>query len=199
LAYRPTLAFFNQLAALGHLPRDRPISVVDVGSGSGDMLRRLDGWARPRGYKLDLVGVDLNHWSTITARQLTHAATNVRFATTNIFDYRPEAPIDIVISSLFTHHLDDTSLVNFLSWMETQTRIGWFINDLLRHPISYYFFKQASPLFGFHYFVRHDGPVSIARAFRPADWQGLLASAKISEAGIKNHFPFRLCVSRIKP
>ena len=198
-AYRPTLDFFKQLTLVGGLPWDRKVSVVDIGSGSGDMLRKVDRWAAARAYKLDLVGVDLNPWSAVTAQQLTNPRRRIRFVTENIFDYRPSTPIDIVISSLFTHHLDDTSIVEFLRWMETNARIGWFINDLHRHPVAYHLFKHASRTLGFHHFVQHDGPVSIARAFSPSDWQNLLQTANIPNAVVKSYFPFRLCVSRIKP
>jgi len=198
LAYRPTLGFFKQLTAFRGLPWNRRVSVVDVGSGSGDMLRRVDRWALAHAYKLDLVGVDLNPWSAVTARQLTHPRRRIRFVTANIFDYRPAEPIDIVISSLFTHHLDDASLVDFVRWMETNTRIGWFINDLYRHPLAYHLFKHASRTLGFHHFVQHDGPISIARAFSPSDWRALLVTAGVTDADIKSYVPFRLCVSRIK-
>ncbi len=199
LAYRPTLSFFKRLAASGALPRHRAVSVVDVGSGSGDMLRRIDRWATAHGYKFDLVGIDLNPWSAKTAAQLTQEHPRLRFVTANIFDYQPAAPIDIVISSLFTHHLDNEAVVKFLRWMEANARIGWFINDLQRHPIAYHAFKHASHALSFHHFVQHDGPVSIARAFSDADWQNLLRAADIAGAHVKAYMPFRLCVSQFKP
>ena len=199
LAYRPTLSFFKRLAASGALPRHRTVSIVDVGSGSGDMLRRIDLWATAHGYKFDLVGVDLNPWSAKTAAQLTQENPRLRFVTANIFDYRPAAPIDIIISSLFTHHLDNEAIVKFLCWMEANTRVGWFVNDLQRHPFAYHAFKHASHALRFHRFVRHDGPVSIARAFSAADWRYLLGAADISGARVKAYAPFRLCVSQIKP
>jgi SAM-dependent methyltransferase len=199
LAYRPTLSFFKRLAASGALPRNRAVSVVDVGSGSGDMLRRIDLWATTEGYKFDLVGVDLNPWSAKTAALLTQENPRLRFVTANIFDYRPAAPIDIVISSLFTHHLDNAAIVKFLRWMEANARIGWFVNDLLRHPVAYHAFKHASHALRFHHFVQHDGPVSIARAFDVNDWRRLLATAHIADARVKTYVPFRLCVSQIKP
>ncbi len=198
-AYRPTLSFFKQLAKSGALPRHRAISVVDVGSGSGDMLVRIDRWATAHGYKIDLVGVDLNPWSAKTAAILAQGNPRLHFATANIFDYQPAAPIDIVISSLFTHHLNNDAIVKFLRWMAANARIGWFVNDLQRHPVAYHAFKQASHALGFHRFVQHDGPVSIARAFSAADWRDLLGAADIAGANIKAYAPFRLCVSQIKP
>ena len=52
--------------------------------------------------------------------------------------FAPEMVIDLVISSLLTHHLADAEIVDFLDWMETHARMGWFINDLHRHPLAYH-------------------------------------------------------------
>src|SRR5258707_14935316 len=60
LSYRPTLRFFDGLARSGALSRDRTVTVVDVGSGYGDMLRKIDRWAVRRGFNASLAGVDLN-------------------------------------------------------------------------------------------------------------------------------------------
>ena len=154
LAYRPTLRFFADLARAGKLPRDRAVSIVDVGSGFGDMLRKIDRWAARRGYRLDLTGVDLNPWSARTAAEATAPDQQVRYVTANIFDYAPSRPIDIVISSLFTHHLDDASLVRFIAWMEANAAIAWFVNDLHRHPLPYHAFRIASRALRFHHFVQ---------------------------------------------
>jgi hypothetical protein len=200
LAYRPTMRFFADLADAGRLPQDRMISIVDAGSGYGDMLRKVDRWAMQHGLRCELTGVDLNPWSARTAAAATAPERPIRYVTANLFDYRPLGPIDIVISSLFTHHLDDASLVRFVAWMEENARIGWFINDLHRHPLPYHVFRATSRALRFHYFVQHDGPISIARAFVTADWRRILAAAGLAPgaAEIRWRFPFRLCVARVK-
>jgi len=220
LAYRPTLRFFTDLARAGRLPRDRAVSVVDVGSGFGDMLRKIDHWAAPRGLRLDLAGVDLNPWSARTAGEVTLPDRPIRYVTANVFDFSPRRPIDIVISSLFTHHLDDASLIRFVAWMEANSTIGWFVNDLRRHPLPYHAFRIAARALRFHHFVQHDGPISIARAFDARDWRDTLDAAGVAhvpakwmpvrrkghapidqsagDAEIRPQFPFRLCVARVK-
>ena len=100
LAYRPTLRFFEELARSGRLPMDRAITVVDVGSGYGDMLRKIDRWAVRRGFKLDLIGVDQNPHSGRAALEVTAPGRPIRFVTDNILNYRPASRVDIVISSL---------------------------------------------------------------------------------------------------
>jgi SAM-dependent methyltransferase len=200
LAYWPTLRFLETLAGSRRLPRDRAITIIDVGSGFGDMLRKVDSWAVRSGLTIDLIGIDVNPWSARAAEETTSPDRPIRFVTANLFDYRPPNRIDIVISSLFTHHLDEGSLVRFISWMEANAAVGWFVNDLHRHPLPYHVFRVFSRVLRAHYFVQHDGPISIARAFNTADWQHVLAAAGVplSKAEIAWRFPFRLCVSRVK-
>lgn len=196
----PTMRFFDTLARSGRLPTGRTITIVDVGSGYGDMLRKIDLWAEQTGYKADLTGIDLNPWSARSAREVTLPKRPIRYVTANVFDYRPAGRTDIVISSLLTHHLDDVSLIRFIAWMEANTAIGWFVNDLHRSAIPYHLFRISTRLLGFHEFVQHDGPISIARAFDIADWQRLLDAAGVEPAAaeIGRVFPYRLCVSRFK-
>jgi SAM-dependent methyltransferase len=200
LAYRPTLRFFEHLARSGRLPADRSITVVDVGSGFGDMVRKIDRWAVRRGFKVDLIGVDQNPLSARAAEEVTALGRPIRFVAANIFAYQPPSQVDIVISSLMTHQMDDTSLIRFLSWMEANAAIGWFVNDLRRSALAYHLFYVTSRVLGFHEFVRNDGPISIACAFEVADWRRLLDSAGIARAAAKisKAFPYRLCVSRLK-
>lgn len=199
-AYRPTLRFFETLARSGLLPRDRTIAIIDVGSGYGDMLRKIDGWAQGRGLRVDLTGVDLNPWSARAAGEATAAGRPIRFVTANIFDYQPARPVDIVISSLLTHHLDNASLVRFIAWMEATAAVGWFVNDLHRKAVPYHLFGFASRALRFHEFVQHDGPISIARAFDASDWRRLIDAAGLlpAAAGISRVFPYRLCVTRLR-
>ncbi len=221
LGYWPTLRFLNRLARAGRLPRDRVITVVDVGSGYGDMLRIIDRWAARHGLRLDLTGVDLTPQAARAAAEVTpskhvpakwlpvrrqgHAPTYeprpIRYVTADILDYRPATPIDVVISSIFTHHLDDAALTRFVAWMEATAAIGWFVNDLHRHPLPYHLLRWSAWALRFHEFVQHDGPISILRAFVPADWQRILAAAGIAPgaAAVRHRFPFRLCVERVKP
>jgi len=199
LAYRPTMSFFDRLLptmkTLG-----RPLEVVDVGSGYGDMLRKVDTWARQNRVEVSLTGVDLNPWSARAAEEATPSDLGITWITADAFAYQPPRGIDVVISSLFTHHLPDPLVVDFLRWMEKTAKIGWFVNDLHRHPLPYYFFRRFAKLANFHRFVQHDGPVSIARAFAPADWKRLLQAAEINPAKVDVAWrvPFRLTVERLK-
>ena len=199
-AYRPTLSFFKRLAREGRLGEDRRIVVIDAASGYGDMSRKVDAWAAKNGVNLEIIGVDMNPWAARAASEATAAGRPLRWVTDNLFDFRPEGGADIIMSSLFTHHLPDPQLVRFIRWMEENARIGWFINDVERHPVPYYFLKFAFWATRRHRFMRYDGPVSIASAFKKEDWARLLKEAGLREgaARVEPWTPFRLCVSRVK-
>jgi SAM-dependent methyltransferase len=200
LTYRPTMAFLDRLVAAGLVPKDRPLVILDAGSGYGGMLRKIDDWAEKKGIAVDLTGIDLNPWSAASAEQATKPGRPIRWVTSDMFDYRPEGGIDLIVSSQFAHHLDDELLVKFLGWMEQTASVGWFVSDLHRHWLPYHFFRLLSRLMRWHRFVQHDGPISITRSFVTADWRGLLERAAIprNAAKIEWWIPFRLCVARLR-
>jgi 2-polyprenyl-3-methyl-5-hydroxy-6-metoxy-1,4-benzoquinol methylase len=194
LAYRPTLKWLRRALAAGK-PR-QSVSVIDIGSGSGDMLRRICKWAGKRKIQTELIGVDLNPWSKQSA-ELTARGMPIRFETSNIFDFHPDRRADFIISSLFTHHLTDEEVISFIRWMDVHAIHGWFINDLHRHPVPYFFIKVFTRFFGFNRLVQNDAPLSVARAFVLADWRRLLTTAGIPMERIRItwFFPFRYGVA----
>lgn len=197
-AYRITLEWLEQLLeAHGQVRR---LVLLDAGSGHGDMLRRIEKWAARRHLRIDLIGVDLNPHAASAARAATRPGTSIRYVTADIFDLPWTMRPDIVISALFTHHLDDAQLVRFLRWMESRAALGWLINDLHRHLVPYGVARWAPALLNMNRLVREDASVSVARAFKRTDWQRLLQAARLEEAPttIMWRFPFRYAVGRIK-
>ena len=192
LAARPTLAFLRRASA----GRDR-LRILDVGFGDGDMLRRIARWADKRDLAVDLVGVDLNPRSELAARAHTPAGLGIRWLTGYYADLAGE-PWDCVISSLVAHHMTHDQLVAFLRWMEAHARVGWLVNDLHRHRVAHQGFPLLATIARWHPIVRHDGTLSIARSYRPAEWPPILAEAGISGAVVRRAFPFRLSVERLR-
>jgi hypothetical protein len=89
-------------------------------------------------------------------------------------------------------------LTAFLRWMEANAERGWLVNDLHRHRFAYAGYPLLARVLGVHRIVREDGRLSIARAYRPADWRRILDEAGIAGAKIVRRFPFRLCVERLR-
>jgi SAM-dependent methyltransferase len=196
LGYRPTLRWLDSLA----LTARGPVHILDVACGYGDGLRRIERWADERNFSVVLTGCDLNSDTIAIAREVSPARSRIRWIASDVFALKCNQPVDIIVSSLFTHHLTEDDIVRFVSWMEDTARIGWFINDLSRASIPYGLFKAFSKVANLHPFVQHDGPVSIARAFIPDDWRTMCAAAGLAEAdiSIQSFTPARLCVGRSK-
>jgi SAM-dependent methyltransferase len=191
LAYRPTLRWLGKWINTGE-----PLVILDIGCGGGDMLRQIaKGVARNTKNEIVLIGVDLNPWAKKSA-EMDSEFPFIHYETANIFTFEYNRPIDLIIASLFTHHLTDTQIIHFLRWMDTRAQRGWFINDLHRHPIPYYFIKAATWLLSRNRLIRNDAAISVARSFTRADWYRLLNDAEIrGHARINWHFPFRFCAS----
>ena len=194
MAARPTLSFLAR--ALKNRER-RTFRLLDVGFGDGDMLRRIARWAARRGYDIELAGVDLNPRSELAARAHTPPGMAIRWVTGDYAGLAGE-PWDFVISSLVAHHMTHPQLVDFLRFMDRHAKVGWLVNDLHRHRFAHAGFPLLATLFGWHNIVRHDGTLSIARSYRPAEWPPILAEAGVEGARVIRVFPFRLCVEKLR-
>ncbi|AUW60014.1 methyltransferase type 12 [Sphingobium sp. SCG-1] len=191
LTPRSTLAFLKRSNA-------KTFRLLDVGYGDGGMLRAIWKWAQKRGIACELVGVDLNPRSEAVAEARHIPGANIRYRTGDYADLAGE-PWDFVVSNFVTHHMSDRQRLDFLTFMEQVSARGWFVNDLHRHGFAYRGFPLLARLLGVHRIVREDGQLSIARSFRPAEWEAMLAATHLSGvAQVKRVFPFRLCVERHK-
>lgn len=186
LTHRPMLRWLARQAV------DKPdFSLLDIACGHGDALRHI----RRRFPQARLTGIDLNPWAIRAATEATDHAAGIRFINDNAFTYVPETPFDFIVTSQFTHHLTDTEVVDFLRWLPRHAARGWFIGDVLRNVVAYYGFPLLARLFFWHRFIREDGQISIARAFRATEWQTLLQQADVSGVTLSRFTPFRICIS----
>lgn len=197
LTHRPILAWLDR--ATRDMAPGEPVTVLDVGYGYGDLLRRIRRWSRRRNRNVALIGVDLNPYSETIARAATPPEDGIAFRTGDVFQFESDRPVDFIVSSQTAHHMSDDELVRLIRWMEQTASRGWFIADLHRHSLPFHGFRLLSRLAGWHRFVQHDGPVSIARSFRRADWERILRDTglDLADARIRWHVPFRLCVSHL--
>jgi SAM-dependent methyltransferase len=196
LGYRPTLRWLDGL--VDYARTAETLKIVDVGCGGGDLLRQVADWAKRRGVSVALTGVDLNPHAERAARALTCPKMGIEWVTGDAFSLAPDEGFDVVLSSLFTHHLPSEEVVKFLGWMEGEARRGWFVNDLCREAVPYHAFGVIAKAAGWHRFVVHDGPVSFRRAFREDDWKKMCAAAGVGEVSLQRWTPARLCVGRVK-
>jgi 2-polyprenyl-3-methyl-5-hydroxy-6-metoxy-1,4-benzoquinol methylase len=197
LGYRPVLDWLDSLALRSG---DEPLRILDVGCGYGDGLRRIEQWARSCGVAVELEGIDLNPDTVAIAAEASGDSRAIQWTCVDVFEFEPQKPFDLVVSSLFTHHLAEAGVVRFVRWLEDHAWSGWCINDLSRNAVPYHLFRVFAKVMGLHRFVQHDGPASIARAFVEDDWTSMCAQAGLAERDvtIRGFTPGRLCVMRRK-
>src|SRR5450631_3554141 len=183
-AYRPLLRWLRSVI-VSMPPLEAPLRILDVGCGYGDGLRRIERWAERNHVPVELTGLDLNPDASAIASEATPVGSRILWITGDALAYSPAQSPHLILSSLFTHHLVEDQIIEFLKWMETHALLGWFVNDLSRAAVPYYGFRAFSKLAGLHPFVKHDGPVSIQRAFVASEWQSMLEAAGLAVGSIE--------------
>lgn len=174
-------------------------SVLDVGAGSGELLRVIAKFARKSGRRANLCGLELNARSADSIleeskdfkeiKAVRGDAHSLPFAD-NAFDY--------AICSLFTHHFTDENVVGILSEMARVSRRKIFVIDLERHKTAYALYQIFCAAFRISRLVVEDGSLSILRSFKLDELEILAEKAKLENISVKRHLPFRLVLEAEK-
>ena len=174
----------------------RTFSVLDIGAGSGELLRVIAKFARRQKRKASLSGLELNARSAEAILEeskdfaeissIRGDALNLPFVE-NSFDY--------AICSLFTHHFTDENIIAILREMSRVARRKIFVIDLHRHPMAYLSYQIFCAAFGISPLVVEDGSLSVLRSFKPDELKLLAEKSKLENISVKRHLPFRLVLS----
>lgn len=158
-----------------------PFIIAEIGCGGGDNIEALNYYCGNKEIPVAFIGIDIKQECIDYAKQQyphINKAWIVDDYKQVIFCRKP----DIIFSSLFCHHFTNEEIIFMLRWMKETSSLGFFINDLQRHPIAWFLIKWITRLFSKSYLVKNDAPVSVTRGFTRKEWQQLL-----SEAGIENY------------
>lgn len=157
------------------LNKQQTYRILDIGCGGGDTLKSVAIWGKKNGYKFQLTGVDLKPDCIEYATAFCAAHAEINFV---LSDYRdlPELQqeFDIIITSLFCHHLNNKDLVELFGWCQANAKLGFIMNDLHRHPLAYYSIAMLTKLFSKSYLVKNDAKLSVLRGFKRADLLSIL-------------------------
>ncbi len=180
-----TWSGFKQLAET-----NTELHVCEVGCGGGDNMKSIENRAEGRYRPIHFTGIDYNGDCIHIAQQLKWNS-RTEFVTS---DYKqvtfPHKP-DIIFSSLFCHHFKEAELVGMFRWMYSNSRLGFFINDLHRHSMAYRSIRVLTKLFSRSYLVKNDAPLSVLRGFKKIELQQLLKQAGITHYTLRWKWAFR--------
>ena len=180
------------------LQGSQPLSVVDIGTGSGEMGALLTRWAKQNGRHLLICALDKSERNLLVAREKIIDSMNLMQADACALPFA-EGQVDYFISSLFLHHLSPEQVIGVLRETYHRSRRGIVMSDLVRSYIPLLAFQLIQPVFARHYLTRHDGSLSIRRAYTPQELCSLARAAGLETARIYRHFPWRMTLVAEKP
>jgi SAM-dependent methyltransferase len=163
-------------------------TLLDVGSGIGDIAARARELARQRGTDLSLVTIDMAETLAVASRARTGNAvrgdaTSLPFA---------DRSVDVVMCSQTLHHFDDASASRVLRELDRVARVRVIVSDLRRSWIAAAGLWMASFPLGFHPVSRHDGVVSIMRGYTGDELRALIRSSIGRLPNVKRHVGWRV-------
>jgi ubiquinone/menaquinone biosynthesis C-methylase UbiE len=168
-------------------------SVLDVGAGSGELLRVAAQWARETNRSGLFVGLELNTRSAKAILEESEGFFEISSVQASglVLPFSDNS-VDYVISSLTLHHFDDEGAVEILREMSRVAARGVFVIDLHRNPMAYFFYTTLGHLILHNRLLREDGALSILKSFKPDELEKLGHQAGLENATVEKHFPSRL-------
>lgn len=147
--------------------KNRTYHIADIGCGAGDTLLEIAKWAKRNQYSIRLTGIDFNPDAIDFAKRITKAYPAIEFICADYTDYLNNSDtIDICLSTLFCHHLNDIQFQDFIHKITAVSKSGFVINDLHRYPLAYYSIKALTSLISKSELTKNDAPLSVLRGFK---------------------------------
>lgn len=171
-------------------------SILDIGAGSGELLRVAAAWARQTNRHMSAVGLELNERSAESILEESEHFGEISSVRGDALKLPfAEAQFDYVICSLFTHHLLNDQVVQVLREMSRVAKRRIFVIDLHRHPVAYFLYTTLGKIVLHNRLLRHDGALSILRSFKSDELLELAQRAELRDIRVERHFPYRLVLS----
>jgi ubiquinone/menaquinone biosynthesis C-methylase UbiE len=180
-----------ELARALHLNGARTVSVLDVGTGMGDIPSRIrDAW-RARGVTLSAIGIDLRPTLLRVARDsgvipVCADALALPVATKSV---------DIVLCSQLLHHFETRDALTLLRELDRVARRRVIVSDIRRSWLAAAGIWLASFPLRFHPVSRHDGVVSVLRGFTTEELSQLVHDATQQASSTHRRLGFRTTAS----
>ena len=186
----------NALRGLARLVREqklRDFSLLDVGTGSGDIPGAIARWARQHRLHARITAIDREAVSVEEAAGQTRAFSEISLLCGD--GAAPPfgaASFDFILASQMLHHFPDDEIVTMLRAWARLARRAIIISDLVRHPLAYYGISLISKAFTRNAMTLRDAPLSVRRALTISEWARLLRRADVGSFRVQWMFPFRV-------
>ena len=196
---RSEAIFWKTLRAAAR-EQSAPLRVLDVACGGGDVTVSLARHARRAGLAVRLAGCDKSDLALeVARRRAAEAGEPVEFFRQDVLQEPLPAGFDVVICSLFLHHLDDSEAVAVLRSMSQAAARAVLVNDLARSRCGYLLAVLGSRLLSRSRIVHVDGPRSVVAAFTSDEALRLCGRAGLQGATISRHWPQRYLLTWRRP
>jgi 2-polyprenyl-3-methyl-5-hydroxy-6-metoxy-1,4-benzoquinol methylase len=170
---------------------DRPVRVLDVATGSGDIPMALDRWARRRGVDMRITATDIHPVTVAAARAHTSSAESVDVVQADALDLSfGDGEFHVAICAAALHHFGDGVARGVLREMARVSSRGVVVTDLHRSRLMMLGADLlAATVWRGNPVTRHDGPVSVRAAFSLAEMRALARDAGMDGARVSLHAP----------
>lgn len=191
-----TRVVLHHLARLAAGAPGGEFTVLDVATGSADIPLHVARWARTRGLRARVTATDAHAGTLALAREHAAGDPDVRVEPADALHLPyADAEFDFALCSTALHHFADGDAVRVLRELRRVARRGVVVNDLRRsRPALLGARLLAATVWRAHPVTRHDGPLSVRRAFTPGELLALGRRAGMADARVHVHHPFRLAL-----
>lgn len=172
-------------------PKGRPITMLDVGTGSGDIPLAVRAWGKKNGHDIRIVGVDSHAKTVEIARAHTAHEPGIEIVHADAVTLRDRFPaesFDYVHAGLFLHHLKEIQVLTVLAAMHRLAKAGVVWNDLVRSRMNRVILEIG--MIGAPAIVKHDGRVSLAAGFTREEAINLAQRTDMSYLSWRRPFPW---------
>ncbi|HEY3381908.1 MAG TPA: methyltransferase domain-containing protein [Vicinamibacterales bacterium] len=171
------------------------LRILDVGTGGADVPVALINWARPLGLDLRVTAIDSAPDIVEAARARVSRVPEITVERCSLFDLAASGRrFDIVVASLFLHHVPPSRTPDALRAIDRLAVRGVIISDLMRSPVALVAVGALALVAGNHV-VRHDGPLSVRRAFTVDELEQLASNTGLTYLAAEREGPFRVSLS----
>ena len=187
-------AVLKQLAAMHAETSGDGFTVVDVATGTADIPVAIAKWARQAGVRVGITAVDLDPICISIARRRCASYPEITLAVADGFALPfANRRFDYVLCSKTAHHFTDGEVVRMIKEFSRVAKRGYVIVDLRRSRVAWFLIHLLTRLFTRNRVSRHDGPLSVLKAYTPGELSALASRSGTSIFSVSRE-PFWLLV-----